>query len=56
MIKEKNGEAIFVQADISNEPEAKQIAAAAAKVWGRIDILVNNAAVSIRKGFAGYTR
>ena len=53
MIKEKNGEAIFVQADISNEPEAKQIAAAAAKVWGRIDILVNNAAVSIRKGFAG---
>ena len=51
MIKEKNGEAVFVQADISDELGTKKISEAAVNAWGRIDILVNNAAVSIRKGF-----
>jgi len=41
----------FVQADISKEADAKRIAAEAVKAFGRIDILVNNAAAFVLKGF-----
>ena len=50
-IRAKGGTAHFVQADISKEAEAKKIADETVKTFGRIDILVNNAAVFVLKGF-----
>jgi len=49
-IKQKKGEAIFVRADISKEEQARKITEEAVKVYGRVDILVNNAAVFVLKG------
>ncbi|MGH7488253.1 MAG: SDR family NAD(P)-dependent oxidoreductase [Bryobacteraceae bacterium] len=43
-VKKTGAEAVFVRADISKEDDAESIAAAAARTFGRIDILVNNAA------------
>ncbi len=50
-IRDRGGVAHFVQADISREADAKEIAGEAVKVFGRIDILVNNAATFVLKGF-----
>jgi NAD(P)-dependent dehydrogenase (short-subunit alcohol dehydrogenase family) len=50
-IRAKGGTAIFVQADISKEPDARRISEETVKAFGRIDILVNNAAVFVLKGF-----
>ncbi len=50
-IRDRGGVAHFVQADISREADAKKIADEAMKVFGRIDILVNNAATFVLKGF-----
>ncbi len=36
-------DAIYVQADVSDEDQAKAMVAAATERWGRLDILVNNA-------------
>lgn len=44
MVKDLGGTAVAIQADISKEADAQAIAAAAMKAFGRIDILVNNAA------------
>ncbi|MFX1287076.1 MAG: SDR family NAD(P)-dependent oxidoreductase [Promethearchaeota archaeon] len=44
-IKLSGGEAIFVQADISIEEEAKQIIEKTIETYGKIDILFNNAGV-----------
>jgi NAD(P)-dependent dehydrogenase (short-subunit alcohol dehydrogenase family) len=49
-IREQGGEAVFVQADISQESDAKKIAEETVKAYGRINILVNDAAVFILKG------
>lgn len=49
-IKKKKGKAIFVHADISKEEDAKRITDEAVKAFGRVDILVNNAAIFILKG------
>lgn len=46
------GQAHFVQADVSREADAKNIADEAVRRFGRVDILVNNAAVFVLKGFA----
>jgi NAD(P)-dependent dehydrogenase (short-subunit alcohol dehydrogenase family) len=46
------GVAHFVQADISKEDDAKKISDQAITQFGRIDILVNNAAIFVLKGFA----
>lgn len=35
--------ALYVQADISDEGQAKSLVAAAVKEWGRLDVLINNA-------------
>jgi NAD(P)-dependent dehydrogenase (short-subunit alcohol dehydrogenase family) len=51
-IHAKGGEAIFVQADISQEDQARSIADAAIAHYGRIDILVNDAALFVLKGFS----
>jgi dihydroanticapsin dehydrogenase len=50
-IRDKGGVAHFVHADISKETDAKKVSDEAAKAFGRIDILVNNAAVFVLKGF-----
>jgi NAD(P)-dependent dehydrogenase (short-subunit alcohol dehydrogenase family) len=50
-IREKGNTAHFVQADISQEADAKKISDEAVKMYGRIDILVNNAATFVLKGF-----
>jgi NAD(P)-dependent dehydrogenase (short-subunit alcohol dehydrogenase family) len=47
---ESKGDAIFVRADISQEDGAKAIVEAAVKAYGRVDILVNNAAAFMQKG------
>jgi NAD(P)-dependent dehydrogenase (short-subunit alcohol dehydrogenase family) len=49
-IKQKKGEAVFVHADISKEDQARKITEEAVKAYGRVDILVNNAAVFVLKG------
>ncbi|MGH9395667.1 MAG: SDR family NAD(P)-dependent oxidoreductase, partial [Terriglobia bacterium] len=50
-IRAKGGHAVFVEADISREEDARKITAEAVKAYGRIDILVNNAATFVLKGF-----
>ncbi len=44
-IKETGGEAIFVQADISNPKHVKKLFAKVVKVFGTVDILINNAGI-----------
>jgi 3-oxoacyl-[acyl-carrier protein] reductase len=46
-IKSAGGKAISFQADVSNEQKVDEMAACAVTTFGRIDILVNNAAVYI---------
>ena len=51
-IQAKGGAAHYVRADISKEAEAKNISDEALKIFGRLDIAVNSAAVFVLKGFA----
>ena len=44
------GKAMFVQTDVAKEPSIQAMVAATEKAYGRIDILVNNAAVFVLKG------
>lgn len=50
-VRKKGGLGHFVQADISQEDDAKKIPSETARVFGRINILVNNAAAFVIKGF-----
>lgn len=50
-IRGRGGQALFVQADVSREEAAKKITGEALKAFGRVDILVNNAAIFVLKGF-----
>jgi dihydroanticapsin dehydrogenase len=49
-LRERWGRALFVRADISNEGEVRDAIGLAQHTHGRIDILVNNAAVFVLKG------
>jgi dihydroanticapsin dehydrogenase len=49
-IKINGGEAIFVHCDVSSEDDARKVCQEALRVFGRIDILVNNAAAFVLKG------
>jgi NAD(P)-dependent dehydrogenase (short-subunit alcohol dehydrogenase family) len=46
-IRSQNGRALAVNVDVSNEEATNRMAAEALKAFGRIDILVNNAAIFI---------
>src|SRR5438034_1589247 len=50
-IRDGKGSAHFVKADISQEDDARGISAETIKTYGSIDILVNNAATFVLKGF-----
>jgi NAD(P)-dependent dehydrogenase (short-subunit alcohol dehydrogenase family) len=50
-IRVKGGAAHFVHADISKESDAQNIAKEAMDAFGRVDVLVNNAATFVLKGF-----
>lgn len=45
LIKKANGSAVFVKADVSRDSDAKAIAAAAVKNFGKLNILYNNAGI-----------
>lgn len=44
-IREKDGEAVFVRADVSKAVEVKGMVSQVVNAWGRLDILVNNAGI-----------
>lgn len=44
------GKVLFVRTDVADETSIKQMVAAAVKSFGKIDILVNNAAIFVLKG------
>jgi NAD(P)-dependent dehydrogenase (short-subunit alcohol dehydrogenase family) len=46
-IRSKDGKALALKVDVSKEEDTNRIAAEAVKAFGRIDILVNNAAIFI---------
>ena len=50
VIKGKGGEAIFVATDVSRENDAQRLCEEALRAFGRVDILVNNAAAFVLKG------
>jgi 3-oxoacyl-[acyl-carrier protein] reductase len=45
-VRSKGVDAILVQADVSQDSDCRKLAAAAVEKWGRIDGLINNAAVT----------
>ncbi len=49
-VKAQGGEALFVQTDVADEQGVRAMVQAGAKYFGRIDILVNNAAVFVLYG------
>ncbi len=49
-IRDKGGQVLAVPTDLTHSEQIEQLAAAAMKAFGRIDILVNNAARSFLRG------
>lgn len=49
-IQSKGGQALFVQTDVSKEASVQHMVAEAVRVFGRLNILVNNAAVFVLRG------
>jgi 3-oxoacyl-[acyl-carrier protein] reductase len=47
LIKQRGGEAIFAQADVSSAVDAEKMIKAAVDAFGRLDILFNNAAIAM---------
>lgn len=54
-IEKAGGEAFLVQADVSNGSDIKRMAAEVAAHYGKIDILVNNAALQLNVPLLEYT-
>ena len=50
-LKEMNADYLILERDISNEEEVKKIYSAVVNKYGRVDILVNNAATDDENGF-----
>ncbi len=55
-IEEAGGEATAVQADVSNMDEVEAMADEVADTYGNVDVLVNNAGITIDKKFENMTR
>lgn len=51
LIKSSNGEASFIQADLSMQQEVDTLFAEIVKIYSNVDVLVNNAGVTIGKPF-----
>ena len=49
-IRAAGGEAIFVKTDISNEGDCRRVCEEAAKVFGKLNVLINNGAAFVLKG------
>src|SRR5579871_1465231 len=49
-IQKKGGQALFVQTDVADEASIERMVAEAVRVYGRLNILVNNAAVFVLRG------
>jgi dihydroanticapsin dehydrogenase len=49
-IQSKGGQALFVQTDVADEASIQRMVAEAVRVFGRLNILVNNAAVFVLRG------
>jgi NAD(P)-dependent dehydrogenase (short-subunit alcohol dehydrogenase family) len=49
-IKEEGGEATFILTDVSREEDARHVCDKALEMFGKLDILVNNAAAFVLKG------
>ncbi len=45
-IKNKGGEATFIQVDVSNEEQVKNLVDQTVETYGRLDVAVNNAAIT----------
>jgi 3-oxoacyl-[acyl-carrier protein] reductase len=56
LIKDKGGQAVSVIADVSKEDSVQKLIADAVKAFGRIDILVNNVAISDNKHILDITK
>ena len=54
-IKQKGGEALAIQADISKVVEIEQLFQITLEAYGQVDILVNNAGIMITKPIASLT-
>ncbi len=54
-IREKTGEAIFVQGDVSKADDAVRLIDAAVDAYDRVDVLVNNAGIHVDKTVADTT-
>ena len=50
LLRTEDLEALFVETDISNEDDCRRVCDDAVRAFGRLDILVNNAAVFVLKG------
>jgi NAD(P)-dependent dehydrogenase (short-subunit alcohol dehydrogenase family) len=48
-IKERGNKGIFVQTDVSNEAQVKRMVDTVVKTYGTVDVLFNNAGVSVTK-------
>lgn len=49
LIREKGGESIFCHTDVSDPGDVSRMVDATRKEFGRIDVLINNAGISVRK-------
>ncbi len=50
LIEERGGGAIFVYTNVAEEADARQVSETAFSTYGRIDILINNAATFVLRG------
>ena len=55
-IRRRGGRAEFIHTDVGDEASIQALAASADKAFGRIDVLVNNAAVFVLKGIDATVR
>lgn len=46
MVRDRGGEAVVIQTDISDEKSTQKLAEKVRQAYGRVDILLNNAALS----------